>query len=327
MDQLIIISNLAARLQETNDLAITHLKRTLTILGYDHTLSLITEAEALVAQGGIPTNDNTRKRTLGGTFFYLVRRDVSWKDRITIFGLSPSQQAQIFSWKTREVVYNEFSNPGITSSIQSTLSGKPSHAVIQPKRVILSFKIVPPTIGIAKDIQPPQDETFVTAYVSRKHWLRLVDQGYSDTNVTLKGQLFYDEGLEGLSFYAYKLKHTPEALSGISYQCVTSIDQVLIKKNLVLLKTIYNPSVSTIPNYLPPAPTNPTETMLYINRKAWKGIASDRPIHIDGFAYHDPLFSGITVSVRAIKSRGLPKHMRTENEHPHHDLEQTNSSD
>lgn len=69
MDQLIIISNLAARLQETNDLAITHLKRTLTILGYDHTLSLITEAEALVAQGGIPTNDNTRKEPWGEHFF------------------------------------------------------------------------------------------------------------------------------------------------------------------------------------------------------------------------------------------------------------------
>ncbi len=301
MDQSIILSNLAARLQETNDSAITHLRRTLAVLGYDHTIALITEAEALVTQGGIPTNDNTRKRTLGGTFFYLVRRDVSWKNRIAIFGISPSQQAQIFSWEARGDDYSKFSNPAIASSIQTTLSGKPSHIIIQPKRVILSFKIIPPTTGIAKDIQPPQDETFITAYVSRKHWLKLVDQGYRDTSITLKGQLFYDEGLEGLSFYAYKLKHTPEISPMISYQCITNIDQVIIKKKLVLLKTTYNPSLVTIPDYLPPAPTNPTEIMLYINRKSWKGISSNLHINVEGFAYHDPLFSGITVSVRTIK--------------------------
>jgi hypothetical protein len=320
MGQSTILSNLAARLQETNDSAITHLKRTLAILGYEHTLSLIAEAEAMVSQGGIPTNDNTRNRTLGGTFFYLVRRDVSWKDRITIFGLPPSQQAQMFSWKTRRSVYSEFNNPGISSSLQSTLSGKPIHVIIQPKRVILSFKIIPPTTGIAKDIQPPQDETFITAYVSRKHWLRLIEQGYSDTSVTLKGQLFYDEGLEGLSFYAYKLKHTPETLPGISCQCITSLNQVIIKKKLVLLKTIYNPSALTIPNYLPAAPTNPTEIMLYINRKSWKGIPSTLPISVEGFAYHDPLFSGITVSVRKIRSMENPQIHSKKSEQTNHDL-------
>ncbi len=73
MDTDEAVTTIAHTLGETEPEPLQRLQAVVTILGPEQALALCEKALAVEQQGGMLTQDGTRRRTVGGIFFYLVR--------------------------------------------------------------------------------------------------------------------------------------------------------------------------------------------------------------------------------------------------------------
>ena len=90
MDAL-TVDTLAKALQEPKRPLLTQVLRT---LGQDRTRAVLTATLEHEAAGGMLTKDGTRRRTPGGTFFQLVRQQVSPQERQRLFPWQAPQHGQ-----------------------------------------------------------------------------------------------------------------------------------------------------------------------------------------------------------------------------------------
>jgi hypothetical protein len=73
MDRAEAVTTIAQKLGEVEREPLKKLKAVVKILGPDNALALCEKTLEVEQQGGMLTRDGTRRRTLGGVFFYLVR--------------------------------------------------------------------------------------------------------------------------------------------------------------------------------------------------------------------------------------------------------------
>ena len=80
-----IAAEIAAQLGETEPEPLQHLYRAVRNLGEDRVRALVTQARVVEETGGMLVPDGSRRRTLGGVFFSLVRDEVGRKEFYRIF--------------------------------------------------------------------------------------------------------------------------------------------------------------------------------------------------------------------------------------------------
>jgi hypothetical protein len=73
MDTDEAVTTIAQKLGETEPEPLQRLRAVVDILGPEQALAMCEKALAVEQQGGMLTQDGTRRRTVGGIFFYLVR--------------------------------------------------------------------------------------------------------------------------------------------------------------------------------------------------------------------------------------------------------------
>ncbi len=73
MDRADAVKTIAEKLGEVEREPLKKLKAVVKILGPDQALALCEKALEVEQQGGMLTQDGTRRRSPGGVFFYLVR--------------------------------------------------------------------------------------------------------------------------------------------------------------------------------------------------------------------------------------------------------------
>src|SRR3712207_4076949 len=73
MDSTEAVTTIAQKLGEVEREPLKKLKAVVKILGPEKALALCEKALAVEQQGGMLTQDGSRRRTPGGVFFYLVR--------------------------------------------------------------------------------------------------------------------------------------------------------------------------------------------------------------------------------------------------------------
>jgi PHAX RNA-binding domain len=73
MDRAEAVTTIAQKLGEVEREPLKKLKAVVKILGPDKALALCEKALEVEQQGGMLTQDGTRRKTVGGIFFYLVR--------------------------------------------------------------------------------------------------------------------------------------------------------------------------------------------------------------------------------------------------------------
>jgi phosphorylated adapter RNA export protein len=78
---------IATTLGETEPVPLLHIRRIVQTLGPERALQVLEQAVAQEAQGGLMVLDGTRRRTLGGVFFRLVREQTT-----------PAERSRIWPW-------------------------------------------------------------------------------------------------------------------------------------------------------------------------------------------------------------------------------------
>lgn len=172
-----LTSEIADRLGETEDEPVGQIERAVRILGPETTLAILDEAFAVEAQGGLMIRDGSRRRTLGGVFFYLLQRRISKSDRLSIF--YPEYQ-QIVPLAPDEIIAH-LTDAGQWASTQSSKSsilvnGRPS--VIPPPDIphetpwaVVMMESGPersPPFG--KGMLPPHVATTFRILISARRW-------------------------------------------------------------------------------------------------------------------------------------------------------------
>jgi len=79
------VSTIAKALGESDEIPLGQIGGVVKSLGDELCLKLLEETQQIEAKGGMMLPDNSRKRTLGGVFFFLARQKLSHEDKLAIF--------------------------------------------------------------------------------------------------------------------------------------------------------------------------------------------------------------------------------------------------
>ncbi len=79
------VSTIAKALGESDEIPLGQIAGVVRALGDELCLKLLAETQQIEAKGGMMLPDNSRKRTLGGVFFFLARQKLSQEDKLAIF--------------------------------------------------------------------------------------------------------------------------------------------------------------------------------------------------------------------------------------------------
>lgn len=75
------IQQISTTLNETDEQPMRHITRTVELLGYEWALTLLADVAHIEANGGMMLSDGTRRRTVGGVFFYLLKQRLKEQNR------------------------------------------------------------------------------------------------------------------------------------------------------------------------------------------------------------------------------------------------------
>ena len=191
-----VARTIAGQLRETEDKPLHLLRKVVERLGTEQALAFLKETLEIEAQGGLMLADGSRRRTPGGTFFYLVRtkgpaqvRSLFWQ-RKPGTGTTPTPltaashiQQPPFTWADRIAVLDEIgTEKGQATTVKITLIGRPGKVTDRGTCVVTTMHTtkIP---SLPKGLPTPLDaSTTYTVYIASKQWRRveeaLKDQEY-----------------------------------------------------------------------------------------------------------------------------------------------------
>jgi hypothetical protein len=200
---------LAQQLGETTFHVLQQLERCILVLGEATVDELLRETEQIEQDGGMLTQDGTRRRTKGGVFLYLARQRATPEQRAIIFPLT--------DWRARNAARKAKANrtattapepaavaarervtyvyPGV-SLVKTTLKGRPIQSTVMNGYARLLFERTE-----AKDSFPtgipaaPSEPQRVTVLVGLKQWKKVADELQKPSvNLSVDGVMILENG-------------------------------------------------------------------------------------------------------------------------------------
>jgi PHAX RNA-binding domain len=169
MDELTVY-RLAEVLQEPN---LPLLKWVWKTLGPDTCLTLLTETLQTEAQGGLMTQDGSRRRTPGGVFFSLTRARLTQKQ----YWQFQARAIPQLTWTRAVQAMTEFpSPPGKATTMTLTIIGRPTE--VQAHGGAVLFKMQgppPPTLPRGLPALPKVPPPTWHVWVAIRQWNRVKD--------------------------------------------------------------------------------------------------------------------------------------------------------
>ncbi|MCX6050569.1 MAG: phosphorylated adapter RNA export RNA-binding domain-containing protein [Chloroflexi bacterium] len=173
---------IAAALNEPN---IPLIHRIITVVGPERTQAFLNSTLELEAQGGAMTSKEDRKRTPGGSFFYLVRKTVATSEHRQIWppprkktgegseGVATVRPKPVaLTWEQVSALVQQAKEaPGEAKTVKITLIGRPLKIIKQAECVILSMKGKEPG-AFPKGLPTPPANSAITwaVFIANKQW-------------------------------------------------------------------------------------------------------------------------------------------------------------
>ena len=172
-------------------------ERCVKVLGIETALAFLKRAQEIEEAGGMMLPDVSRRRTPGGVYFYLVRKEVSPKQRIRIFPAQASPQQATATpgagstsptvaavvkmiWAERSEVLDETEQEkGETRSVKMTLIGRPGKIVERGQCITFTMqqseKIPPLPSGLPLPSAQLVASTRYNVYIAAKQWRKVAE--------------------------------------------------------------------------------------------------------------------------------------------------------
>jgi hypothetical protein len=189
----------------------------------ERTQAFVAQALEAEANGGMLIPDGSRKRTLGGIFFYLVRTHISddeamqinrawrwqqWKQRQPATAKAPAAPAPPprppFVWDDADPIIAELTaNVGEASTVKMTVIGRPNQVVERQGVIVLALRSTKaPTLP--KGLPPlPATPTNYMIFVQQKQWNKVRDaMQQADDALIVEGYPVHAPRFAGITVYA-----------------------------------------------------------------------------------------------------------------------------
>jgi cold shock CspA family protein len=185
---------LAAELHETASPALAQLRRIIRHLGLEAAQRYVAEAQRVEAAGGMLLPDGSRRRTLGGVFFMLVRDSLPDEQREIVFppfqvwkakkakhkkeASNATQDAEPppappLTWDDRIARIAELrAHSGKATTVKVTIIGRPNQIEERPQVTLLTLTHSGPLPALPKGVPTPDPvpATIYSIYIGKKQW-------------------------------------------------------------------------------------------------------------------------------------------------------------
>lgn len=179
---------IAERLQETAPPVLFRIFLIVKTLGREKTLALLQETVTLEEQGGLLVKDGSRRRTIGGVFFYLVKEQY-WQVMPAAFWpekkpgnpsaedapkSAGSQPKKRMVWEDRFEGIKDIEQEKGHATVKITLVGRPGKVVDRGSCMMLSM-VTTKTPSLPSGLPTPADAgtTPYIVYISTKQWKKV----------------------------------------------------------------------------------------------------------------------------------------------------------
>lgn len=225
-----IASTIAYCIDEKQDVPFSRIYHLVEHLGIKPSWRILEDALQIESQGGMPTSDSSRRRTIGGVFFFLAKNQVDRENLKRIFRKnveivplirldaqeSPPKQAQTvppptktITWGSRgESVGLAHSDVGQAKTVKATIIGRPDSIVERGNMIMLMLSHQKPFPSLSKDLPIPEEipRTTYVVYVTAKQWSGVATaiQNLEDALI-IEGHQMWDAEYEAISVYALSI--------------------------------------------------------------------------------------------------------------------------
>ena len=215
-DTRALATTIAQHLGETQPWPLSQIRRIVQRLGPEAALAFVQEAQAIEAQGGLMLPDGSRRRTLGGVFFFLVRERVTPEDRAAIFppwskrppartGSPPGQSPPAALSPAPDLEVGALPNlSGELRTVKITLIGRPGPITTSPTGTITTTMQSSSVPALPKGVPaPPRTPTPYTVYIAPKQWAKVATALSNPEDVLIvEGFPAADPARAGITVYA-----------------------------------------------------------------------------------------------------------------------------
>ncbi len=220
---------IAHTLGETRDAILIHTRRLFTRCGSAAVWAMVEEARQIETSGGMLTSDGTRRRTLGGVFFALVKERIGTKPRSTRVAElapgadvpapapvvrapsptppsspAPSPAPTPITWTDRVALIAPLA-AGKASTVKITLIGRPQGVKETAQFTVLTLTQTGPMPALPKGIPAPAQipPTTYAVYIGGKQWRKVADALKDQADVLIiEGTPCYDETTKLITVFA-----------------------------------------------------------------------------------------------------------------------------
>jgi hypothetical protein len=180
----VVAADIAAQLDEEGPLVQGQIQRIVEYLGAEAAYAFLDQTRQRLANGGVLTHDGKRKRTPGGTFFFLVRGGVTaeqhqaiWPQHQVPSHLRPHKpKPPRLSWdEAQAAIPNALTQQGTAMSAKLTLVGRPGKIIDKDHVIITTMTSSnPPSLprGLPK---VPDSPVVYLVFIARKQWQKVAD--------------------------------------------------------------------------------------------------------------------------------------------------------
>jgi hypothetical protein len=216
----LLANEIAEQLQEVEAIPRQQILNIIELCGPEFARSLVDETIQLEGDGGLMLPDGSRRRTIGGVFFYLVRQRVERDLKSKIYAMAKSQvdlhrprKAPLvrvpFEWENRVAIIQQLmQQQGAWETVKVTLIGRPSQVDASHKDlVITTMTHTAASATLPKGVPaPPESPTLYTVYMAAKQWTK-VEEALDDAEdiLIVDGICAFDPDLQAVAVYAQSL--------------------------------------------------------------------------------------------------------------------------
>ena len=186
------VADIAAQLGETEAYALKQIEGVVAELGAAAAYDFLEQTKSRLAEGGVTTYDGSRPRTPGGTFFFIVRGQVTveqhqaiWPNHRLPYRLArqlskaaspkrptPAETAHPrLTWAAAADLLPPLSRQkGTAMTIKLTLIGRPGK-IIDKGEVIVTVMTSDKIPTLPKELPlPPEEPTVYLTFIAKKQW-------------------------------------------------------------------------------------------------------------------------------------------------------------
>jgi hypothetical protein len=208
---------LAEKLQETDEKPLRQIAMIFEHCGAEFAQAVYEETLQIEANGGMMLPDQSRRRTVGGVYFYLARGRMEPEMVKLIFpgykvprkgdeAVDPSVAAlPSFEWGERIGIIESLSaEAGELNTVKVTLVGRPGRVELRKEVAITTMNYTVKSPTLPKGVPtPPSTPTLYTVYIGLKQWKRVEEAiANPEDALVIEGAAAFDPELKGMAVYA-----------------------------------------------------------------------------------------------------------------------------